>query len=346
MLKMDGFDLTAPTTDDDIRQLRDALRGTLGSAATDIPSLVNPEWRPSWPALAELGITAFCVPESMGGFGHQVSAAVAAAMEFGAALHGSPYAGLVAAAHALAISTDTGAHDLLSGILIGDLVCAFGRLDPDGATARAVDGAAGADALLLVDAATGTLLLLRDPSDWAADESRYGFDVTRACADVTVAPSRCRSIGHGGHAMDLRGLLLASDAIGAVTVMLDRTVAYASQRHSFGRPIGGFQAVQHRLVDHALRVRGMTLVVTEAARLLASDSSDARRFVAMAEVSVSSSATRILHDLLQLTGAIGFTWEYGLHFFERRVQQDARLAANPRAAVRALAELEGWTDAG
>ena len=40
----------------------------------------------------------------------------------------------------------------------------------------------------------------------------------------------------------------------------------------------------------------------------------------------------ILHDLLQLTGAIGFTWEYGLHFFERRVHQDARLAANPRRA--------------
>ena len=47
---------------------------------------------------------------------------------------------------------------------------------------------------------------------------------------------------------------------------------------------------------------------------------------------MSGAAGHILHDLLQLTGAIGFTWEYGLHFFERRVHQDARLAANPRRA--------------
>jgi alkylation response protein AidB-like acyl-CoA dehydrogenase len=295
--------------------------------------------------LTELGITAFCVPESMGGFGLRVDAAVATAMELGAALHGSPYAGLVAGAHALALSTDIEAHDLLSGVLTGDLVCTFGRLDPDGTTAHAVDGAAEADALVLVDAAAGTLTLLSDQSDWAADGSRYGFDVTRTCADVTVTSSRGRGIGGGGQAMELRALLLASDAIGAVACMLNRTVDYAGQRQAFGRPIGGFQAVQHRLVDHALRVRGMTLVVTEAARLLASDSPDARRYVAMAELSVSSSATRILHDLLQLTGAIGFTWEYGLHFFERRVHQDARLASNPRAAVRAIAEMEGWTDA-
>jgi alkylation response protein AidB-like acyl-CoA dehydrogenase len=65
--------------------------------------------------------------------------------------------------------------------------------------------------------------------------------------------------------------------------------------------------------------------------------------VAVAEVSVSSGATHILHDLIQLTGAIGFTWEYGLHFYERRVHQDARLAANPRGALRSLAEFEGWT---
>jgi hypothetical protein len=48
---------------------------------------------------------------------------------------------------------------------------------------------------------------------------------------------------------------------------------------------------------------------------------------------------------VQLTGATGFTWEYGLHFYERRILQDARLAANPRAAVRLLADIEGWSRA-
>ena len=325
--------------------MRDALRGTLGTAEAEVPSQVETDWRTGWPALVELGVTAFCVPEAMGGFGLQVRAAVATAMEFGGALHGSPYAGLVASAHALALSAGAEAHDLLTGILAGELVCAFGQLDPRQNAARTVDGIAGADALVLVDAGSHSLLLFSHDSQWKMDDSPYGFDVTRTCADVTLDASKGHRITDSGHALELRGLLLAADAVGAVSRTLNRTVAYAGQRHSFGRPIGGFQAVQHRLVDHAVRVRGMTLVVAEAARLLASDSPEARRFVAMAEVSVSSSATRILHDLLQLTGAIGFTWEYGLHFFERRVHQDARLAANPRAAVRALAEIEGWTDA-
>ena len=66
--------------------------------------------------------------------------------------------------------------------------------------------------------------------------------------------------------------------------------------------------------------------------------------MALAEASVSSAAGHVLHDLVQLTGAIGFTWEYGLHFFERRIHQDARLAANPRRALQQLADLEGWAD--
>ncbi|UGQ11928.1 hypothetical protein LO772_35100 [Yinghuangia sp. ASG 101] len=50
----------------------------------------------------------------------------------------------------------------------------------------------------------------------------------------------------------------------------------------------------------------------------------------------------MLHDLVQLTGAIGFTWEYGLHLYERRAHLDTRLGHNPRHALLALARTEGW----
>jgi alkylation response protein AidB-like acyl-CoA dehydrogenase len=186
-------------------------------------------------------------------------------------------------------------------------------------------------------------VLIRDHSDWTADASSHTFDVSRTCADVVVDTASAARIGPTGLDGDLFGLLLAADALGGVQRMLDRTVAYTRERHAFGRPIGGFQAVQHRLVDHAVRVRGMALVVAEAARLVGIRSPRARRFVSLAEVGVSSGAGHILHDLLQLTGAIGFTWEYGLHLFERRAHQDARLAANPRAALRALAGIERWS---
>jgi alkylation response protein AidB-like acyl-CoA dehydrogenase len=125
--------------------------------------------------------------------------------------------------------------------------------------------------------------------------------------------------------------------------MIDRTVTYAGQRIAFGKPIGGFQAVQHRLADHAVRARGMALVVAEAAALLDAGSDDATRQVAIAAVSVHGNSVRILHDLLQLTGGIGFTWEYGLHYYERRAHHDARLGGGARAAVRSLVEIEGWS---
>jgi hypothetical protein len=274
-----------------------------------------------------------------------VDAAVTTAMELGAALHGSPYAGLTASAHALAPAADADSDAVLAGILAGGLVCAFGRLEADRRLARVVDGAPEADALLLEDRSRGALVLFTERSAWSTDASRHTFDVSRSCADVAVDVTHGRRIAGSAVARDLYGLLLAADAIGGVQRMLDRTVAYASQRQTFGRLIGAFQAVQHRLVDHTVRARGMALAVVEAARLLGAGSPQARRFVALAQVSVSSGAGPILHDLLQLTGAIGFTWEYGLHLYERRAHQDARLATNPRAAVRSLADAEGWTNA-
>jgi alkylation response protein AidB-like acyl-CoA dehydrogenase len=341
--------VTDAGSDDEVRQLRHAVRGTLGVPLDDAPPVLDAGWRSRWSALAELGVTALCVPEARGGFGLQVGAAVGVALELGAALHGSPYAGLVASAHALgrarAGTDDPVAADVLGGILAGTGTCAFGRLGPD-AIARLVDGAPDADALLLLDPPTGDLVLVADPAAWTVEPSRPAFDLSRTCGDVTADLARGVRIGHGAAAGDLHRLLLAADALGGVQRALDRTVAYAGQRLAFGRPIGGFQAVQHRLVDHAVRTRGLALAVADAARLLEAGSSDAARAVVLAELGVSRGAVHVLHDLLQLTGAVGFTWEHGLHLHERRAHHDARLAGNPRAAARALAELEGWTRAG
>jgi alkylation response protein AidB-like acyl-CoA dehydrogenase len=144
----------------------------------------------------------------------------------------------------------------------------------------------------------------------------------------------------------LRGLLLAGDALGGVQRMLDRTVAYAGERIAFGRPIGAFQAVQHRLVDHAVRVRGLSLLAAEAAAAMTADPDGtdpaADRASLLAEAAVARDAVAVLHDLLQLTGAIAFTWEHGLHHFERRAHVSARVGGGSRRALRALAVHAGW----
>ena len=170
---------------------------------------------------------------------------------------------------------------------------------------------------------------------WTATGTPHEFDVSRHCADVTVDPARgVRIPADADRTPTCSGCCSRPTPSGGTERVLDRTVAYAKDRQAFGRAIGGFQAVQHRLADHAVRVRGMSLLVREAApatrrrrRRTPTDAS----LLAEAE-RAAAAAGHILHDLLQLTGAIGFTWEYGLHFFERRVHHDARLAANPRRA--------------
>ena len=229
------------------------------------------------------------------------------------------------------------ANSLLTGILDGTLTCSFGRLAGDGRSARLVDGGGEADALLLADP-SGGLVMFSDPAGWNAESGRHRFDVSRTCADIVVDPGYAWQMPAGDIAVRGRGVVPAAP----VCRQRRRTAARSrhhrgirGRTHAFGRPIAGFQAVQHRLVDHALRARGMELLLAQAAGSIGEGAGDADRAVTLAEVSISQSAAHLIHDLLQLTGAIGFTWEYGLHFYDRRVHQNARLAANPGAAVAA-----------
>jgi alkylation response protein AidB-like acyl-CoA dehydrogenase len=374
-------------TRDDLLAMAATLRKALGSdAQMGAGALMGPGtrrdgpdrgWRARWPDLAELGLAGFCVAEDCEGFGNEVPAALMAARELGAALHGSPYPGMVAASYALTRwLADEQRQQVAEAVTSGAHVPTLAYLAPGAVmtvphdnlrvTGRAhlVAGAASANsflALLPPDSALppgyalprghavphGQDLLLLILRDGACTVTRTDeFDVTRDIGDVDFSGATAvpLTVPPGGRALveRLHGLLLAGDALGGLSRMLDRTVGYAAQRTTFGTAIGGYQAVQHRLVDHTIALRGMSLLADEAAKLLAAGAPGADRAVLLAEASVAAGGLPLLHDLVQLTGAIGFTWEYGLHLYERRAHLDARLGRNPRRARRLLAEQAGW----
>jgi len=333
--------LTASTEPDELTDLRRALGHALRLPTGDAPPDPDADWRASWDRVVDLGVLGLCVPEEAGGFGRRADAAVAAARALGAALHGAPFPAMVAASTALAGGPDV-ATALLADVLADKRLCGFAALDPRTGLAHSVAGAADLDALVLVEP-SGSLALVTDAA-WSLRPSIHGgFDVTHDVGVLVGTAATRIPLPAAPIALPLYRLLLAADALGAVERSLERCVVHARSRTAFGRPIGGFQAVQHRLVDHSIRVRGMGLAVSRAATLITTADPGAARAVLVAEVAVARHSVHVLHDLLQLTGGIGFTWEQGLHLFERRAQRDAALAGNPRRALADLARTEGWS---
>jgi alkylation response protein AidB-like acyl-CoA dehydrogenase len=96
------------------------------------------------------------------------------------------------------------------------------------------------------------------------------------------------------------------------------TVAYVKQREQFGRRIGSFQAVQHKLAETLLLVDSARAAVYYAAYALASDAPDASTAASVAKAYASDAERRANAEALQLHGGIGFTWEHDLHLWLKR----------------------------
>lgn len=125
------------------------------------------------------------------------------------------------------------------------------------------------------------------------------------------------------HHIDVGAMLLAAELLGAAQHMLDESVAYAKDRVQFGKPIGSFQAVKHRLADMLVDVEGMRSAAYWAAWCLAAEHPDASVAASTAKSWCSDAATRVLGSALQVHGGIGFTWEHDTHLYLKRGQFDA-----------------------
>jgi alkylation response protein AidB-like acyl-CoA dehydrogenase len=136
---------------------------------------------------------------------------------------------------------------------------------------------------------------------------------------------------------------LALSTVSTCRAIFEVTVQYAKDRHQFGRPIGSFQALKHRLADCYLAVERANALAWFAALTIAED--DDRRAVAtaMAKAAAGDCQRLLTRDGLQLHGGIGFTWENDLHFLLKRAKAGDLLlgtAATHRARLARLLGLE------
>ncbi|MER6977816.1 acyl-CoA dehydrogenase family protein [Streptomyces carpinensis] len=309
-----------------------------------------------WKSLADgMGMAGLLVPEDRGGQGATHREAAVVLEELGRAVAPVPYltSAVVAAEALLACEGDVCAEllsRLASGRAIGVLAVGLHHAPGGFETVRQEDGLLHGTLTGVADAAVADVLLVpvRDGGLYAVDASevtvtpQVSLDLTRPVATVTFTGARGRLLGDAGPAVR-RALragagLLASEQLGLADWTLAETVRYLKERKQFNRPVGGFQALKHRLAQLWLEVVGLRAAARNAADALARDE-DADVAVAVAQAYAASVAVHAAEEALQLHGGIGMTWEHPVHLYLKRAKADSIAYGTAGAHREALARL-------
>jgi alkylation response protein AidB-like acyl-CoA dehydrogenase len=293
--------------DEQQRDFAASIDAALGSS--DVPAAVR-AWsagdtgpgRNLWATLSDLGVTALAVPEEFDGIGAHPVDLVVATERLG--YWGVP--GPVAESIAVAPVLLSGQGERSAGLASGELIATV-ALRPH--TPRAVDA----------DTA-GVILVAGDGevSDGAAGELHQSVDPARRLFDVTAVGETQKA--DTARAFEFGALVTAAQLIGAGQAMLDASVEYAKQRSQFGRVIGSYQAIKHKLADVYIAVELARPLVYAAALSLADGSPNTARDVSAAKAAASDAALLSARSSLQTHGAIGFTQEHDLSLLLLRVQ--------------------------
>jgi len=194
--------------------------------------------------------------------------------------------------------------------------------------------AADARTLLIHDGEIARVAALR-PGDVAPLRSNFGFPMGRI-APAVLQRGDALGPGSGARLAALWRVALATEAVGAMRASLDVTVDYAKRRRQFGRAIGSFQAVQHRLAECFVQAEGARWLALEAA--WADAPAEA---AATAAAHALAAAGRVFEETHQLSGAMGYTREHDLHVFSMRLPA-LRLEFGGVAAQRRAVAAARW----
>ncbi|MFS0897971.1 acyl-CoA dehydrogenase family protein [Mycolicibacterium litorale] len=349
---------------DEQRQLRDAVRGFCADHFDEqtVRRLMesDPPFDPGlWARLGgELGVLGLSVPEADGGVGGTLVDQAVAVEEFGASLVCGPLFGTVyLTVPALVAAASGPARDaLLADLVEGTRTAAFAasadRVSADGdrltGDVGPVVDAGSADVLLV--AATGPdwvgLYAVDATADGVERTPLVTLDLTRPQAAVTLSDAPATLIAGPedaerviAHALHVGSALLAVEQVGAAQRLLDLAVDYAKTRWQFGRPIGSFQAVKHRLADMLVDAEHARSTAYHAVWALTDGSDDPALATAIAQAVCSAALSRIAADTIQVLGGIGFTWEHQAHLYFKRATTDAALLGSAEEHRARVAEL-------
>ena len=297
-----------------------------------------------WRLLCEqVGAAALVVPEEFGGAGGTLGDAAVVLEELGKGLVPSPLLGTTLAELALLAADQPDADalgSLAEGTAIGavvfdadyvingdvaDIVIAAHDGKLDGWTEFDADYVINGDVADIVIAAHEGKL-----NRWTEFnvEALPSMDPTRRLARLT--PNSTSPLGTDPGVADAAAILLAAEQIGAATRCLELTVDYTKERQQFGRPIGSFQALKHRMAD--------LYVAVQAARAVVNDAADAPSptSAALARVAATEAFSTVAAEGIQLHGGIAITWEHDMQLYFKRAHGSSQLLGAASEHLRRL----------
>ncbi|HEX6872363.1 MAG TPA: acyl-CoA dehydrogenase family protein [Micromonosporaceae bacterium] len=340
------------------------MMSRLDSAESDGRALAPSESydRSLWRSLAtEMGLAGMAVPEQLGGAGASWRETAVVLEELGRSVAPVPFlsSAVVATAALLHISR----ADLLAQLAAGDRIAVLAVPFSAGPavpapTVSVVDGRLTGQVTSVADGLAADLMLVPVPDGLylveadAAGVSRSAvttLDMTRPLADLSLTGVTGSLVCAGADATEavatgltVGAALLASEQLGLADWCLSTTVEYVKVRHQFGRPVGSFQALKHRLADLWVDLTQARAVARYAAGCAAAGDPDLPLAAALAQAFCAPVAVKAAEECVQLHGGIGFTWEHPAHHYLKRAKSAALALGTPdqhRARLAGLVDL-------
>jgi alkylation response protein AidB-like acyl-CoA dehydrogenase len=315
-----------------------------------------------WNEIVEMGWLGVAASEEAGGIGGDVLTAAVLAQEAGRGVLPGPFQSSLVAAIAIDRSGDANfGAGLLPKLIAGETRVSVaveepgGLYGPDAVAAEAVAGAGDGEgswllsgtkilvpdadeaAVLLVAARTPEGLgLLSVPADAeGVTRNRMQRMDAQSCAEVVlegvkVEPEALLGGAEGCEALlrevyEIWAVLMAADLLGGAEASLELSRSYAIERVQFGKPIGAFQAVSHRLSNTLVDVEIGRSLLYGACLAVDEKRDNAAPLVSAAKAWLSDTAVAAAETALQVLGGVGFTWEYDVHLHMRRARCNAAL---------------------
>ena len=323
-----------------------------------------------WGRIVEQGWCGATIPESYGGLGLGYVELCALAEELGRAVAPVPFASSIYffAEALMLVGSEQQKSELLplvaSGELIGTLAVAEGagvlteaRISAKvsggrvfGTKLPVADGMAAGRAVVLAHSedggGTGLGLYLVDLiGEGVSREAVSNIDPTRGAARISFDGAPAELLGEASkgletlHRIQERGaILLAFEQLGGADRCLEMARDYALERYAFGRPIGSYQAIKHKLADVFVKNEVARANAYYGAWALSTDAPELPVAAAAARVAGSAAYWMAAKEMIQTYGGIGVTWEADCHFFYRRARHLGLVIGAPRDWKRRLAD--------